>query len=111
MPNVTNPTGFTITDAVAAAQQVTGVTIIVGVATGGPYTAGTFPLTAAEVAAGLAANGVFTGTLASIGENLPPGTYFAVATATNAAGVSKDSPEIEFTVLAAPTAPTGFSVA
>lgn len=104
-----NPASFTITDAVASAQSVTGVTINVGTATGGPYTH-SYPLTAAEVTAGLTA-GSFTGTLASIGEALGAGTYYAVATATNAAGTSGNSPEVEFIVLAVPTPPTAFSVA
>jgi len=89
MSAVLNPVTFTIGDAVASTQSVTGVTILVGTTSGGPYTH-SYPLTAAEVSAGLA-SGSFTGTLASIGETLGPGLYFAVATA--------------------PTAPTSFSVA
>jgi hypothetical protein len=106
---VVNPLNFAITDVVAQSQSVTLISINVGTVSGGPYTAHSYPLTAAELAAGMAA-GNFSGTLASIGENLPPGTYFAVATATNAAGTSAPSPEVSFQVLATPSPPTAFSV-
>lgn len=104
---VLNPTSFTVTDTQAQAQGVSAITITVGVAAGGPYTTGSYPITAAELSAGLA-SGNFTGTLASIGETLASGTYFAVCTATNAAGVSGNSPEVEFQVLKVPTPPTAF---
>jgi hypothetical protein len=104
-----NPTTFTITDANAKAEGVTAVTILVGGTTGGPYP-NSFPITAAELTAGLP-TGNFTGTLASIGETLGAGTYFAVATATNATGVSAHSPEVTFQILALPSAPTAFSLA
>ena len=110
MAVVLNPTTFNITDTLASVQSITGLKILVGTVSGGPYTAGTFNLTAAEVSAGLA-SGNFTGTLASIGENLGPGTYFAVAEAVNTAGTSANSPEVSIQVLAAPTAPTVFIVA
>jgi hypothetical protein len=79
MAAVLNPTTFSITDAAASAQTVTTVTIMVGTTAGGPYP-NAFQLTASETTAGLA-SGTFTGTLASIGEHLGPGLYFAVATA------------------------------
>jgi len=104
---VVNPKNFDIVDAVAAAQSVTGLTLLVGTASGGPYP-NAFPLTAAEVSAGLAA-GNFSGTLQSIGEALGPGTYFAVATATNLGGTSGSSPEASFQVPSPPTAPTALS--
>lgn len=109
MAAVINPTGFTITDATAQANGVTGLTINVGTVSGGPYPH-SYQVTAAELAAGLA-SGTFTGTLASIGETLGAGTYFAVATATNAAGVSAPSPEASFQVLPVPVAPTALSFA
>jgi hypothetical protein len=101
---VLNPTQFTITDPTAQAQGIIGITLLVGTATGGPYPH-SYPLTAAEVSAGLA-SGSFTGTLASVGETLGAGTYYAVATATNAAGTSGVSPEASFQALSVPTAPT-----
>lgn len=104
---VLNPTTATITDPTAAADGVTGIAIHVGTATGGPYPT-VFQLTAAEVSAGLA-SGNFTATLASIGDNLGSGTYFAVATATNATGVSGNSPEASFQVQKVPSAPTVLS--
>lgn len=107
---VLNPVNFNIVDTVASAQGVTSITINVGVATGGPYTTASFKLTAAEISAGLAA-GTFTGTLASVGDALPAGNYFAVCTATNATGTSGNSPEAAFTVQAAPSPPTGFTLA
>jgi hypothetical protein len=106
---VVNPNTFTVSDPVASAQSVTGVTILVGTVSGGPYP-NVYPLTAAEISAGLA-SGTFTGTLASIGETLPSGTYFAVATATNAIGTSGNSPEVTFQVLTAPSAPVSLVLA
>lgn len=107
MAAVLNPTGFTITDTAAQAQNVTAITIMVGTASGGPYTH-SYPITGAELSAGLA-SGTFTGTLASIGETLGAGTYFAVCTATNAAGTSGVSPEASFQVLSVPSAPTNLA--
>ena len=106
---VLNPTNFTVSDPVASAENVTGVTILVGTVSGGPYTH-SYPLTAAEISAGLA-SGSFTGTLASIGETLPRGTYFAVAKATNAVGASGNSPEVTFQVETAPSAPVSLVLA
>jgi hypothetical protein len=106
---VLNPTTFTITDATAKADGVTAITVHVGTTTGGPYPTA-FPITSGELSAGMA-SGNFTGTLASIGDSLGAGTYFAVATATNPTGVSGNSPEVTFQVLALPQAPTVFSVA
>jgi hypothetical protein len=110
MTVVVNPAGFTIDDSVAQAQGVTSVQITVGTTSGGPYTTATWTLTAAQVAAGLA-GGVFSGTLASIGDTLGAGTYYAVATVTNAAGTSGPSPQVEFQVVTVPTAPSAFSLA
>lgn len=107
MAAVVNPKNVDVLDAVAAADGVTGITLLVGTVSGGPYP-NAFPLTAAEVAAGLSA-GNFAATLASIGETLGPGTYFAVATATNLGGTSGFSPEASFQVVAPPHAPTGLS--
>jgi len=106
---VLNPTTFTITDTTAQSNGVTGLNINVGTVAGGPYTAHSYPLTAAEVSAGLP-TGTFTGSLASIGEALGPGTYFAVSTATNASGTSGNSPEVNFQVQTAPVAPSAFTV-
>ena len=105
-----NPTAFSFAEANASAQQLTGAVIRVGVATGGPYTTGTFPITAAELSAGLS-SGNFSGTLASIGDSLPAGNYFAVVTATNAVGSSGNSNEFAFQVLGVPAPPTNFSLA
>jgi hypothetical protein len=102
---VLNPTTFTI----VATPNLTGMNILVGVASGGPYNNTTFKLTAAEIAAG-AASGTYTGTLSSVGDTLVPGIYYAVPEAVNAAGTSPAGPEASWTVQAAPSAPTGFSV-
>lgn len=104
---VVNPKSFDIIDAAAQSEGVTAITLMVGTVSGGPYP-NVYPITGAELAAGLS-SGNFQGTLASIGETLGPGTYFAVATATNAGGTSGFSPEATFQVVAPPTAPTGLS--
>lgn len=108
---VLNPTNFTIVDPVASTQGVTGMKIMVGTASGGPYLFNMYNLTAAEIAAGIASGtGTFTGSLASVGENLAPGTYYMVAAAVNATGTGGNSPEVALTVQAVPSPPTSFSV-
>lgn len=105
-----NPKGFSITDAAAAAQNVTSFNVMVGTATGGPYTAATASV---ALSALTLANGVYTGTWSEL--TFAPAlssftNYFAVVEAVNAQGVSGPSPEVEFQVETVPTAPTAFTL-
>jgi hypothetical protein len=99
---VTNPKTFTISDPNAVAQGVTGFTIEYGTTEGGPYP-NVFQVPAAEVSAD-EASGTITGPIPT---GLAPGTYYAVAYATNATGKGPVSNEVGFSVpLALPGAPT-----
>lgn len=102
-----NPVNFQITDPTFVADSVTSMTLEVGTVTGGPYPQ-SFTVPAADVTA--EAGGVVKGTLASLNMALANGTYFMVATATNAVGTSKPSPEVSFQILGAPAPPTQLSV-
>lgn len=104
----TNPTGFQITDAAAAAQDVTSFNVLVGTVSGGPYTTATASV---ELSALTLANGVYTGTWNQL--TFSPGlspfvNYFVVVEAVSALGVSGPSPEAEFQLQTAPSAPTAF---
>jgi hypothetical protein len=105
----TDPKQFTITESdLAAAATVTSGQILVGTVSGGPYPT-IYNLTTAEITAGLA-NGIFTGTLASVGEKLGAGKYYAVAQLINAAGIGPLSAEVEV-VFDEPLAPPNFGLA
>ena len=111
MTVVVNPKGFQITDAAAAAQGVTSFNVLVGTATGGPYTASSASV---ALSALTLASGVYSGTWSELTYSpaLAPFTiYFAVAEAVNAEGVSGNSPEATFQIETAPSAPTAFTVA
>lgn len=102
---------FTLTDATAAADQVTAFNIKFGAASG-VYDQ-VCQLDAADVAAEVATGSV-SDAIASL---IPPAvltpgkTYFAIATAVNATGESGPSPEFKFTVaLGLPAAPSSFIV-
>lgn len=104
---VQNPVNFQITDPTFVADAVTSMTIEVGTTSGGPYP-NSFTVPAADVTA--QSGGVVKGTLASLNMGLGNGTYFAVATATNANGTSKPTPETSFQILGEPSAPTALLV-
>lgn len=107
-PLVTNPTTFTIVDAVAVAQGVTGFNVEFGRATG-VYTLKA-PVPAADLTT--EASGTITGKIADLESSLAAGLWFAAATAVNATGESKASPEVSFQIVPpAPDAPTSFEVA
>lgn len=111
MALVLNPKTFTITDANVAAQEVTSFTVLVGTTTGGPYTTSTAsaPLATLTVSGSTYAAAYTSLTFSpALSEGV---TYFAVVEAVNAAGVSGNSPEVSFSLLAAPSAPTAFTVA
>lgn len=111
MATITNPTTVNITDAEVVAQGVTDFKVLVGTASGGPYT-----LSSAQVnVSAMTLNGsVYSAPFASLTFSpalSPFVTYFAVAEAQNSSGTSGGSPEASFQNLAAPSAPTGFSFA
>ena len=110
MSGPVNPTTFTITDPLIAAENVTGFNVSLGQTPGGPYTLKA-PVPAADLV-GDAAAGSVTGKIADLNEQLAPGQWYAVASAVNANGESSNSPEVAFTIVPPPpTAPSGFSVA
>lgn len=103
-----NPTTFTIVDAVAVQQGVTGFNVEFG------RVSGTYTLKAPVPAADLTteASGTITGKLADLNQSLAAGIWFAAATAVNATGESTASPETSFQIVPpAPDAPSAFSVA
>jgi hypothetical protein len=105
---ITNPTTFTIVDATAVAENVTGFNVEFGRATG------VYTMKAAVPAADLSteASGTITGKISDLNTQLAPGLWFAAATAVNSTGESAASPEVQFTIVApVPSAPTGFTVA
>lgn len=104
-----NPKTFTIVDAAAVAEGVTGLNVEFGRAAGGPYT-----LKAAVPAKDLTtlASGTVTGAISDLENSLAAGQWFCVATAVNVTGESAVSPETTFSIVPPPpSAPTGFSVA
>jgi hypothetical protein len=108
---VLNPNTITITDAKVITDAITSFVVKAATVSGGPYTASqvSLPLSSLTVNAGVA-----TGPLPPAALWTPPlsnGTYFIVAEAVNAAGVSGNSPEATFQELALPSAPTALSVA
>lgn len=107
MPNPVNPKTFTITDAVATAEHVTGFNVKLGRASG------TYTLVAPVPSADLSTlgSGVVAGAITDLNLQLAPGTWFAVATAVSANGESLASPEAVFDIVPPPPSPpTSFVV-
>lgn len=103
---VTNPKTITIGDASISAQLVTSFNVLVGTVSGGPYTAltGSLPnssLTDSPTGA--------SGPFADITWSTAPANftdYYLVVQAVNAQGASGNSPEVGFSLVTAPSAPT-----
>jgi uncharacterized membrane protein len=110
MTVVVNPKSFSVGDANVAAEGVTSFKMLVGTATGGPYTVSS----ASVPVSSLTLNGsVYTGnwSLLNFSPALSPFvTYFAVAEAVNAEGASGNSPEASFSLETAPSAPTSLAL-
>jgi len=108
---VINPKTFAIGDPNVVAEGDTAFLMKVGTATGGPYTVSS----AAVQISSLTLNGtVYTGQWASLAFSpalSPFTTYFVVAEAQNAQGVSGGSPEASFSIATAPAAPTSLTLA
>jgi hypothetical protein len=101
-----NPSTISINDPVAATQGVTSFKLLVGTASGGPYTTSSAVI---PVSAFTLNNGVYSCAFsaASFSPALSPFTvYFAVSEATSASGTSGGSPEASFQLETAPSAPT-----
>lgn len=111
MANKVNPTTFTIVDAVAVAEGVTGFNLKFGRATGN------YTLTAPVPPANLSteASGTISGKLADLNLQLAAGTWYVSATAVSPNGESNPGPEDVFDIVPPPppppSPPTGFSVA
>lgn len=109
MTAVVNPKTFSITDPTFTADAVTAMTISVGTAAGGPYSL-VLPVPAADLSS--QSGGVVTGAVTGLTHwPTTAGTYFAVATATNATGTSSPSPEASFQIQATANPPTALSFA
>jgi hypothetical protein len=107
--SVVNPTTFSVTDPAFVADEVTGMRLLFGSATGGPYPT-VVNVPAGDIAAEV--NGVVTGKIADLHLTLPGGIYYVVAQAVNVAGVSGYSPESgPIQILPLPAAPTSFTMA
>lgn len=106
---VTNPTTFTITDSTVTSANVLSFDVDFGRASG-QYT-----LTASVPLANLTVDttkNTYTGTIASLNEQLGAGQWFCAARAVNATGASAESPEATFTIVPpVPPKPEDFSVA
>jgi hypothetical protein len=107
--SVVNPTTFTVTDPTFATDAVTGMRLLFGSATGGPYPT-VVNVPASDIAE--VTGGVVTGKVADLHLTLPGGIYYVVAQAVNGAGVSGNSPEYgPIQILPLPAAPTSFTMA
>ena len=111
MTAVVNPNTINITDANVVAQGVTDFKVLVGTASGGPYTTSSAKV---NVSAMTQNAGVYSCPFSAL--TFSPAlssftTYFAVAEAENAQGASGGSPEASFSLASAPSAPTSFSLA
>jgi hypothetical protein len=96
---VTGTTGYTITEANAAAQQITSYNVKIGTVSG------TYPQSIPVPAAAMTSSGA-TGNFASL-VTLPPGNYFGAASAVNATGEGPIGAPFAFTIpLALPSAPS-----
>ena len=111
MSALVNPKSLSITDTAAAAETVTSFNVLVGTASGGPYTTSSASV---ALSALTDVSGVYSGawSLLSFSPALSHNvTYFAVCQADNAGGASGNSPEVSFSLVAAPSAPTAFGLA
>lgn len=104
---VVNPATFTITDANVLAEGVTSFTVDFGT------TAGQYTLHATVPVSSLSVSGNnYTGTFTNLHQTLAGGTWFTATRATNANGISVESPETSFVIVPpVPSAPSGFTVA
>lgn len=108
---VNNPSTVTITDTSAASQSVTSYKVLVGTATGGPYTTSSASVSLASMTDNA---GVYTTPFASLAFSPALANftnYFAVVEAVNAQGASGNSPEVSFSLVSVPSAPTAFAMA
>lgn len=109
MTPITNPTTFTITDSTVGSAGVTSFDVDFG------RTSGQYTLTASVPVSSLTADptkNTYTGTIASLNEQLGAGQWFCAARAVNSSGASLESPEATFTIVPpAPPAPEAFTVA
>lgn len=106
-----NPTTITVTDPNVVAQAVVAIKLLVGTTSGGPYTAATATVPVSSFTAGAA--GAYSCPFASVtfSPALEPfTTYYMVAEADNSAGVSGNSPEVSFSLVSVPSAPTGLAL-
>lgn len=102
-----NPNTVSITDPNITLENVTSFKVLVGTISGGPYTFSSAAVPVSSLTAG--ANGLESGPFSSLVFSPPLKsftTYFAVAEAVNAIGVSGNSPEASFLLETAPSAPT-----
>ena len=108
-PTVTNPTTFTITDSTVASANVVSFDVDFGRATGQYTLTASVPVSSLTVDS---SKNTYTGTIASLNEQLGAGQWFVAARAVNANGVSLESPEATFSIVPpAPPAPEAFTVA
>jgi hypothetical protein len=106
MTTVINPKQFQIGDSLVSTEGDTAFVLQVGTTTGGPYTASSATVLISSLSL---ANNVYTGNWSSLtwAPALKPfTTYFLVAEAQNAIGVSGGSPEQSFSLATAPAPPT-----
>ena len=103
---VINPKTFAIGDPNVVAEGDTAFVLKVGTVSGGPYTASS---ATAQISSLTNGSGVYTGNWGQLTFSpalSPFTTYFMVAEAQNAQGVSGNSPEASFSLATAPAAPT-----
>ena len=110
MSIVVNPVKISITDPNVTLENVTSFTILVGTVSGGPYTTSSASVPLSSLTPG--ANGLETEPFSALTFSpalKPFTTYFCVAEAVNAQGVSGNSPEVSFSLASVPSAPTALS--
>ena len=103
---VMNPKTVVVTDNLVTTEGDTAFVLKVGTVSGGPYTASSATVQISGLAV---SNGAYTANWSAItwAPALNPfTTYFMVAEAQNAQGVSGNSPEASFSLATAPAAPT-----
>jgi hypothetical protein len=110
MTVVVNPKTVVVTDNNVAIEGDTAFVLKLGTVSGGPYTASsaTVPIAGLPVAGG--AYSVSWGSITWAPALNPFTTYFMVAEAQNAQGVSGNSPEASFSLAAAPLPPIGLAI-
>jgi len=107
---VINPKTFAIGDPNVVAEGDTAFVLKVGTVSGGPYTASSATVLISSLTNG---SGTYTGSWSSLSFSPalnPFTTYFMVAEAQNAQGVSGNSPEASFSLATAPAAPTALVI-